>query len=206
MVVNTRHAERSRRAQDGVLEFLLLNHPLDCPVCDKGGECPLQDLTFRYGPGAAAHDAAEAHVREAAADLADRSCSTASAASSATAARASRSDVAEDGELIARERGAESVIATFQERPYVGAFSRQRHRAVPGRRAAADAVPLQGTAVGDRRTCRRSAAAAPSAATRGPRCARAAPSACCRATTPRSTRAGSATAAASRATSRSPTG
>ena len=34
-----------------MLEFLLINHPLDCPICDKGGECPLQDLTFRYGPG-----------------------------------------------------------------------------------------------------------------------------------------------------------
>ena len=40
------------KAQKGVLEFLLINHPLDCPVCDKGGECPLQDQTFRYGPGA----------------------------------------------------------------------------------------------------------------------------------------------------------
>ena len=40
-----------RKAQDGVLEFLLVNHPLDCPVCDKGGECPLQDQTLAYGPG-----------------------------------------------------------------------------------------------------------------------------------------------------------
>ena len=39
------------KAQDGVLEFLLLNHPLDCPVCDKGGECPLQDQTMAFGPG-----------------------------------------------------------------------------------------------------------------------------------------------------------
>ena len=39
------------KAQDGVLEFLLANHPLDCPVCDKGGECPLQDQTYAYGPG-----------------------------------------------------------------------------------------------------------------------------------------------------------
>ncbi|HZX61078.1 MAG TPA: molybdopterin-dependent oxidoreductase [Candidatus Methylomirabilis sp.] len=51
MVVHTRtpHVEEVRR---GVLEFYLLNHPLDCPVCDKGGECPLQDYTMRYGPGA----------------------------------------------------------------------------------------------------------------------------------------------------------
>jgi len=40
-----------RKAQDGVLEFLLVNHPLDCPVCDKGGECPLQDQTLAFGPG-----------------------------------------------------------------------------------------------------------------------------------------------------------
>jgi NADH-quinone oxidoreductase subunit G len=40
-----------KKAQDGVLEFLLINHPLDCPVCDKGGECPLQDQTLTFGPG-----------------------------------------------------------------------------------------------------------------------------------------------------------
>jgi NADH-quinone oxidoreductase subunit G len=41
----------TKKAQDGVLEFLLINHPLDCPVCDKGGECPLQDQTLAFGPG-----------------------------------------------------------------------------------------------------------------------------------------------------------
>ena len=41
----------TQKAQEGVLEFLLINHPLDCPVCDKGGECPLQDQTMSYGPG-----------------------------------------------------------------------------------------------------------------------------------------------------------
>jgi len=39
------------RAQEGMLELLLANHPLDCPVCDKGGECPLQDQAFSHGPG-----------------------------------------------------------------------------------------------------------------------------------------------------------
>src|SRR5256885_1950221 len=38
-------SEGVKKAQDGVLEFLLINHPLDCPVCDRGGECPLQDQT-----------------------------------------------------------------------------------------------------------------------------------------------------------------
>jgi NADH-quinone oxidoreductase subunit G len=50
MTVDT-GSEVTRKAQDGVLEFLLINHPLDCPVCDKGGECPLQDQTVAYGPG-----------------------------------------------------------------------------------------------------------------------------------------------------------
>jgi NADH-quinone oxidoreductase subunit G len=40
-----------KKIQDGVLEFLLVNHPLDCPVCDRGGECPLQDQTLSFGPG-----------------------------------------------------------------------------------------------------------------------------------------------------------
>ena len=50
MKVDT-ESEITKKAQDGVLEFLLVNHPLDCPVCDKGGECPLQDQTMAFGPG-----------------------------------------------------------------------------------------------------------------------------------------------------------
>ena len=50
MVVIT-NSEEVKFAQNGVLEFLLTSHPLDCPVCDKGGECPLQNLTMEWGPG-----------------------------------------------------------------------------------------------------------------------------------------------------------
>ncbi|POB11960.1 2Fe-2S iron-sulfur cluster-binding protein [Sulfobacillus sp. hq2] len=50
MVVHTQ-GEAVEKGRKGVLEFLLINHPLDCPVCDKGGECYLQDYTFEYGPG-----------------------------------------------------------------------------------------------------------------------------------------------------------
>src|SRR5215469_2494545 len=50
MVVHT-ESETVKQARKGTLEFLLTNHPLDCPVCDKGGECELQDMVFRYGAG-----------------------------------------------------------------------------------------------------------------------------------------------------------
>ena len=50
MVVNT-VTDEVKFAQKGILEFLLTSHPLDCPVCDKGGECPLQNLTMQWGPG-----------------------------------------------------------------------------------------------------------------------------------------------------------
>jgi NADH-quinone oxidoreductase subunit G len=49
-VVRT-ETEQVKRAQEGMIELLLANHPLDCPVCDKGGECPLQDQAFSHGPG-----------------------------------------------------------------------------------------------------------------------------------------------------------
>ena len=50
MVVNTTEAS-AVDAQEGMLEFLLINHPLDCPICDRAGECPLQDQTYKHGPG-----------------------------------------------------------------------------------------------------------------------------------------------------------
>ncbi len=50
MKVNT-ETDATKRAQSGILELFLINHPLDCPVCDKGGECPLQDNAYAFGPG-----------------------------------------------------------------------------------------------------------------------------------------------------------
>ena len=46
------HSEQAVNAQKGVMEFLLINHPLDCPICDQGGECQLQDLAVGYGGSA----------------------------------------------------------------------------------------------------------------------------------------------------------
>ena len=45
------HSDGAVNAQKGVMEFLLINHPLDCPICDQGGECELQDLAMGYGRG-----------------------------------------------------------------------------------------------------------------------------------------------------------
>src|SRR5213079_1142183 len=51
MIVRTK-SDKAIKAQQSVMEFLLINHPLDCPICDQGGECQLQDLAVGYGPGA----------------------------------------------------------------------------------------------------------------------------------------------------------
>ncbi|MCX7338100.1 MAG: NADH-quinone oxidoreductase subunit NuoG [Alphaproteobacteria bacterium] len=55
MIVNT-NTPNVEKARKGVLELLLINHPLDCPVCDQGGECDLQDITFNYGCGTSRFD------------------------------------------------------------------------------------------------------------------------------------------------------
>ena len=58
MKVHTR-SEKAIKAQKGVMEFLLINHPLDCPICDQGGECQLQDLAVGYGPSASRYTEAK---------------------------------------------------------------------------------------------------------------------------------------------------
>jgi NADH dehydrogenase/NADH:ubiquinone oxidoreductase subunit G len=123
MVVRTaRTSAMAAEAQNGTLEFLLVNHPLDCPVCDKGGECPLQDLTFRYGPGNTRMTfpkrTFEKPIPISPLIALDRERCI-------LCYRCTRfsEDVAEDGQLVAINRGAQSVIATFEDEPYVGHFS-----------------------------------------------------------------------------------
>src|SRR5260221_9114263 len=53
------HSDPAVQAQKGVMEFLLINHPLDCPICDQGGECQLQDLAVGYGPSASRYTEAK---------------------------------------------------------------------------------------------------------------------------------------------------
>jgi NADH-quinone oxidoreductase subunit G len=109
-------------AQHATLEFILVNHPLDCPVCDKGGECPLQDLTFRYGPG---------NTRMTFDKLTTEKPIPISPAISLDRERCIlcyrctrfSESVSEDNQLVARNRGAMSVISTFEDEPYSGPFT-----------------------------------------------------------------------------------
>ncbi len=63
MVVHTK-TDMVRKARRGTLEFLLINHPLDCPICDKAGECDLQDFTLRHGPGGTRFDLNKRHYQK----------------------------------------------------------------------------------------------------------------------------------------------
>ena len=123
MVVRTADASaKAAEGQNATLEFILVNHPLDCPVCDKGGECPLQDLTFRYGPGQTRMTfpkrTFEKPIPISPTIALDRERCI-------LCYRCTRfsSDVAEDGQLVAKNRGAQSMIATFEDDAYTAPFS-----------------------------------------------------------------------------------
>ena len=63
MVINTK-SDKVKKARKGVMEFLLINHPLDCPICDQGGECDLQDQSIYYGKSTSRFDESKRAVEE----------------------------------------------------------------------------------------------------------------------------------------------
>ncbi|MGH2852067.1 MAG: 2Fe-2S iron-sulfur cluster-binding protein, partial [Solirubrobacteraceae bacterium] len=121
MVVHTQ-SERTRVAQQAVVEFLLVNHPLDCPVCDKGGECPLQDITFGWGGGHSRFIEPKRHFRK---PLELSPLIAIDRERCILCYRCVRysQEVAEDYQLILLERGAHSFVGTFDGHPYVAPFS-----------------------------------------------------------------------------------
>ncbi|HET8741098.1 MAG TPA: 2Fe-2S iron-sulfur cluster-binding protein [Gaiella sp.] len=123
MVVHTAATSaRAAEGQKGTLEFILVNHPLDCPVCDKGGECPLQDLTFRYGPGSTRMTFSKLTFDK---PIPVSPLIALDRERCILCYRCTRfsSDVAEDGQLIAQNRGAYTQIATFADDAYRAPFS-----------------------------------------------------------------------------------
>jgi NADH-quinone oxidoreductase subunit G len=123
MVVRTaRTSAKAAEGQNATLEFILVNHPLDCPVCDKGGECPLQDLTFRYGPGGTRMTFPKLTFEKPIPISPTISLDRERCILCYRCTRFSET-VSEDGQLVARNRGATSIITTFEDEPYTGAFT-----------------------------------------------------------------------------------
>ena len=121
MVVYTQ-TERVKTAQRSVVEFLLINHPLDCPVCDKGGECPLQDITFGWGGGISRFIDPKRHFVK---PLELSPLIAIDRERCILCYRCVRfsQEVAEDYQLVLLERGAHSYVSTFDGHPYVAPFS-----------------------------------------------------------------------------------
>jgi NADH-quinone oxidoreductase subunit G len=121
MVVHTQ-SDRVRAAQNAVVEFLLVNHPLDCPVCDKGGECPLQDITFGWGLGRSRVVEPKRHFQK---PLALSPLIAIDRERCILCYRCVRfsQEIAEDWQLIFTERGAHTFVGTHDGHPYVAPFS-----------------------------------------------------------------------------------
>ena len=115
MVVRTNIPEVTK-LREGMLEFLLLNHPLDCPVCDRGGECDLQDFTFRYGPGISRFPITEkVHFKKAVPlsehiELDQERC--------ILCWRCVRyyDEITGEKEIVLQQRGVDTLVATFDDR------------------------------------------------------------------------------------------
>ena len=146
MVVYTQ-TERVKGAQSAVVEFLLVNHPLDCPVCDKAARCPLQDIAMGWA-GAQPLHGPEAPLPQ--------------AGSASPLVRIDRErcilcyrcvrfsqEVSEDEQLQLLDRGADSYVGTFNEHPYIAPFHGNITE-LPGRGTDLGGLPVPRPAVGHR--------------------------------------------------------
>jgi len=121
MVVNTT-SDRVQHAQNAVVEFLLVNHPLDCPVCDKGGECPLQDISYGWGAGKSRFIEPKRHFRK---PLELSPLVAIDRERCILCYRCVRfsQEVAEDYQLVFLERSDHTYVGTHDGTPYVGPYS-----------------------------------------------------------------------------------
>ena len=115
MVVRTT-TDQVNKYQKGVLEFLLINHPLDCPICDKGGECPLQDQTYAYGPGASRYDFEKAHFDKAV-PLSDKIVLDRERCILCWRCTRFSEEISGERELALIQRGVHTIIGTFNDEP-----------------------------------------------------------------------------------------
>ena len=143
-------SDARKKAQDGVLEFLLINHPLDCPVCDKGGECPLQDQTLAYGPGESRFVEEKRHF-EKPIPISDLVLPRPRALHPVRPLHPlRRRGRGRPADPLPSDRG-DHTAGQHLPRPPVRLVLLRQHRAdLPGRRAHRRAVPVQGPPLGPR--------------------------------------------------------
>jgi NADH-quinone oxidoreductase subunit G len=120
MVVHTR-TDQVKKAQNAVVEFLLVNHPLDCPVCDKGGECPLQDITQGWGPGKSRVIDEKRHF-EKPVELSPLVAIDRERCILCYRCVRFSQEISEDEQLQLLDRGDRTYVGTFDDRPYVSPF------------------------------------------------------------------------------------
>src|SRR5262245_53980562 len=121
MVVRT-NSPLAVSARADILEYELVNHPLDCPVCDKGGECPLQDYTFRHGFPISQVNAPRLHFRKPI-PLSDRIALDRERCVLCYRCTRYYDEIAWEQELTVEQRGVESYIASQFDRPLQSVFS-----------------------------------------------------------------------------------
>jgi NADH-quinone oxidoreductase subunit G len=120
MVVHTR-TDQVKHAQSAVVEFLLVNHPLDCPVCDKGGECPLQDISMGWGPGKSRMTDNKRHF-EKPIELSPLVAIDRERCILCYRCVRFSQEISEDEQLQLLDRGDRTFVGTFDDRPYVAPF------------------------------------------------------------------------------------
>jgi len=121
MVVITT-SDQVKAAQNAVVEFLLINHPLDCPVCDKGGECPLQDISFGWGAGRSRYIEPKRHFKKPI-ELSPLVAIDRERCILCYRCVRFSQEVAEDYQLVFLERADHTYVGTHDGHPYVGPFS-----------------------------------------------------------------------------------
>ena len=144
-VINTR-SPMVKKAREGVMEFLLINHPLDCPICDQGGECDLQDQAMAYGIGGSRFVENKRAVDEK--YLGPLIKTSMTRCIQCTRCVRYMTEVAGVEELGAIGRGEDMEITTYLERGMMSEMSANVVDLCPGRRADARTLGVRGAAVG----------------------------------------------------------
>ncbi len=121
MVVNTKTPE-VEKTRKSMLEFLLINHPLDCPICDKGGECPLQNLTFKFGSGLSRYIEPKRHFQKHL-QIGPQIVLDRERCILCQLCVRFMEDIADDPQLVMINRGDSTEIGSFPGRPFDSVFS-----------------------------------------------------------------------------------